>query len=101
MSTLAQTGRAPARGSRVGILVTALGTLVAIAVAVVLLTLPGSNGTTTATTSSAHRSSAAYAPLIQYRGTGAAPAHVGEQTAPVGHSGLLYLHHMRGPAPLQ
>ena len=102
MSTIAHTPRA-ARLSKgqLGMLFTALGTLLAVAVAVVLLTLPGSSSTTPTTASSVHGASAAYAPLIQYRGTGAVPASASDQTAPVGQSGMGYLHQMRGLPPVQ
>jgi hypothetical protein len=85
MSTLAQTPRAEQRSpSRVGMAVAAVGTLVAIAVAIVFLTLPGSSRTTTATHSAAtHGRAAASAPLIQYRGTGAPPVRPLNQSAPV------------------
>jgi hypothetical protein len=52
-----------------------LGALVAIAVAVVFLTTLGSSrtGTTRHTISAVQQSSVVYPPMIQYRGTGAAP----------------------------
>jgi hypothetical protein len=88
-------------------LFTALGTLLAVAVAVVLLlTLPGSSSTPKAT-SSAHASSAAYAPLLQPRhssdyGTGERPpASAVNQTAPVGQSGPVLRGHVQGLAPVQ
>jgi hypothetical protein len=81
MSTVTQTPRA-ARwpGARLGILVTALGTLVAIAVAVVLLALSGSSGKTTATPTVTLGPAVTYAPLIRYHGTGAAPVQIQHRT---------------------
>jgi hypothetical protein len=105
MSTLAQTERASSRGSRVGIVVTALGTLVVIAVVVVLLVLPGSDATTAATHHPATHQPAIERPavswpLIQYRGTGAAPSTA---TAPAaeGHRGAPYPRHVQPPAAAQ
>ena len=68
MSTVSQTRRVAHRPiERLAIVVTALCTLVAIAVAVVLFTLPGSSGPSTT-----NRGVSAGYPLVYY-GTGAAP----------------------------
>ncbi len=81
-------------------IVTSLGTLVVIAVVVVLLVAPGSGTSTTATHQPALAQPAVSWPLIQYRGTGAAPSTA---TAPAaqGHQGAPYLRHVQGPAPVQ
>lgn len=105
MSTLAQTERASSRRSRVGIVVTALGTLVVIAVVVVLLVLPGSNATTAATYHPATHHTAIEQPAvswpaIQYRGTGAAPS-TAIAPAAQGHQGAPYPRHVQPPAPAQ
>jgi hypothetical protein len=85
MSTLSQAPRVAEQSrSRLGMAVAALGTLVAIAVVVVFLTVPGSGRTSGAAHSAAtHGRAAASVPLIQYRGTGAPPAHTLHQSAPV------------------
>ena len=106
MSTLAQTEHASSRRSRVGIIVTALGTLVVvIAVVVVLLAVPGASTSTTATHQSATSQPAIAKPavswpLIQYRGTGAAPSTATAPAAP-GHRGAPYPRHVQPPAPAQ
>jgi hypothetical protein len=51
------------------LVITALGVLTAIAIVVLVLSLPGA----THTTSAAHHSYPVYPPLIQYHGTGAPP----------------------------
>lgn len=105
MSTLAQPERASSRRSRIGMIVTALGTLVVIAVVVVLLVVQGSSTSATATHQPATQQAAVAQPavswpLIQYRGTGAAPSTATAPTAQ-GHQGAPYPRHVQGPAPAQ
>jgi hypothetical protein len=108
MSTLAQTERASSRRSRVGIILTALGTLVVVAVAVVvvLLVLPGSSTTTTQTHQSAIHQSAMEQPalswpLIQYHGTGAAPPPAQVQSPPARPGTQPYARHVQGLTPVR
>ncbi len=106
MSTLAQTERASSRRSRVGIILTALGTLVVLAVVVVLLVLPGSSATTTQTHQSAiHQSAieqpAVSWPLIQYHGTGAAPPPAQVHSPPARPGTQPYARHVQGLTPVR
>jgi hypothetical protein len=83
MSTVAQTPSiAHESRSRLGIAVAALGALIAIGVAVLFLTLPGTGHTASAT----HIQAGPYTPLIKYYGTGAPPAATQIKTSTVGHS---------------
>ncbi len=65
------------RAATVPVLV--ISVLVALAIAMAALSLPGSRGTTAASTL---RAAQPYYPLIQYRGTGAAPVRSASQSAP-------------------
>jgi hypothetical protein len=80
MSTLAETQTAGTRVRRaVVIAATSLAVLLAIGTTVVFVVLPGASRSGSAP----RQQSAAYSPLIQYRGTGARPtAAGGEITAP-------------------
>ncbi len=95
MSTLEQTAQEPP--GRLGIVLTALGTLVAVAVVVLALTLPGSSRTSSATLSTAsHGQTAVYAPpLIRYRGTGAPPARPVAHVAAVRSTTPAVIRHER------
>ncbi len=105
MSTLAQTERASSRRSRVGIVLTALGTLIVVTVVVVLLVASGSSKTASGTQPALHQQAieqpAVSWPLIQYRGTGAAPSTTASHAAPAGQGAQSYLRHMQGPAAVQ
>jgi len=95
MSTIAHTPQVTLKRGRVGMIVTALVTLIAIA-AVLVLTLPGASHTTVVS----HETGARYVPLIQYHGTGAAPQTAG--SAAVAHSsapGYIRAEHSYGMVP--
>jgi hypothetical protein len=68
MSTIAPSSQVTLKRGRVGMIVAALVTLIAIA-AVLVFTLPGGSHATVVS----HGTGARYVPLIQYHGTGAAP----------------------------
>jgi hypothetical protein len=68
MSTIAHSPHVTLKRGRVGMIVAALVTLIAIA-AVLVFTVPGGSHATVVS----HGTGARYVPLIQYHGTGAAP----------------------------
>lgn len=72
MSTIAHTPEVTLKRGRVGLIVAALVTLIAIA-AVLVATLPGASHTTVVS----RGTGSPYPPLIQYHGTGAAPQGTG------------------------
>jgi hypothetical protein len=78
MSITAHTPRTSFKSNRIGMILTALVTLAATAAAVLLITLPGGG----ASHAASHGATATYAPLIQYRGTGAAPQTAARITGP-------------------
>lgn len=96
MSTIAHTPQVTFKRSRVGMIVTGLVALLAIAAAVLVFTVPGGSHATVVS----HQTSAPYAPLIQYHGTGAAPQSTGN-AATAHNSGPAYIRaeHSYGMVP--
>lgn len=97
MSTPAQTNRvAPTFRAGLRATVMALGTITAIAIATLFLSLHATSQRDTAHSPNPPNQPSSYAPLIQYRGTGAPPA---PRTTAAAATGYLRAEHSYGAVP--
>lgn len=83
MSTPHSIPRAPRFRGKLGTLMTALGALIAVAVAVVFISLAGANHTTAASPATPSQAAAGSTPHIQYLGPAQQTARLNPQTAQI------------------